>query len=68
MAGTEHQDAGVIGDARLRALYKLAQQVDGEELERVREAIARRRSELEQAEHAPRSMMPPPRRKRPERD
>ena len=37
-------------DARLRALYRLAEQVDGEELERVRRAIAERRAELEEAE------------------
>lgn len=34
-------------DPRLRALYRLAEQAEGEALDRVRAAIVRRRSELE---------------------
>ena len=34
-------------DPRLRSLYRLAEHAEGEALERVRAAIARRRSELE---------------------
>ena len=42
-------------DPRLRALYRLAEQVEGEQLERVRNAITLRRRELEeeQAERPP---------------
>ena len=40
-------------DPRLRALYRLAEIAEGEELARVREAIALRRRELEQQQKAP---------------
>jgi len=40
-------------DPRLRLLYRLAEVAEGEELQRVREAIAQRRSELELGVDAP---------------
>lgn len=40
-------------DVRLRMLYRLAEVAEGEELDRVRTAIAQRRSELELATAEP---------------
>lgn len=48
----------MIGDRRLRALYCLAERVDGPALDRVREAIARRRSQLEESAMATPSAVP----------
>ena len=38
----------MIGDARLRVLYRLAERVDGPALDLVRDAIGRRRTQLEE--------------------
>jgi hypothetical protein len=49
----------MIGDARLRALYRLAERVDGPALDRVREAIRRRRAQLEESAMATPPAIPP---------